>query len=156
MLWHTSHGLQQNLSLSAVPWTVVEFASVVECTHERGKQYFMQSFLWSMKLLMCLSMARPTWHTWGRCWRTKGNLALESSPRGWYLVGIVKTSRKIHEQPWGLMTIVTTDLYTSSTQIAYIFSFIMLKCLWKIPQIPIHPCHTLYTRGRYGVLVRDM
>ena len=83
-------------------------------------------------------------------------MALESSPRGWYLVGIVKTSRKIHEQPWGLMTIVTTDLYTSSTQIAYIFSFIMLMCLWKIPQIPIYPCHTLYTRGRYGVLVRDM
>ena len=92
----------------------------------------------------------------GQIWRKKGNLALESSPRGWYIVGIVKTSRKIHEQPWGLMTIVTTDLYTSSTQIAYIFSFIMLMCLWKIPQIPIHPCHTLYTRGRYGVLVRDM
>ena len=106
--------------------------------------------------VMRLSMVCLTWHTWGRCWRKKGNLALESSPRGWYLVGIVKTSRKIHEQPWGLMTIVTTDLYTSSTQIAYIFSFIMLKCLWKIPQIPIHPCHTLYTRGRYGVLVRDM
>ena len=105
---------------------------------------------------MHLSMVCPTWHTWGRCWRKKGNLALESSPRGRYLVGIVKTSRKIHEQPWGLMTIVTTDLYTSSNQISYIFSFIMLKCLWKIPQIPIHPCHTLYTRGRYGVLVRDM
>ena len=74
----------------------------------------------------------------------------------WYLVGIVETSCKKHEQPWGLMTIVITDLYTSSTQIAYIFSFIMLKCLCKSPQIPIYPCHTLYTRGRYGVLVRDM
>ena len=50
--------------------------------------------------LMCLSMVCPTWHTWGRCWRKKGNLALESSPRGWYLVGIVKTSRKYTNSPW--------------------------------------------------------
>ena len=92
----------------------------------------------------------------GQMLEKEGNLALESSPRGRYLVGLFKMSRKIHEQPWGLMTIVTTDLYTSSTQIAYIFSFIMLKCLCNIPQIPIHPCHTLYTRGIYGVLVRDM
>ena len=44
--------------------------------------------------VMHLSMVCPTWHTLGRCWRKKGNLALESSPRGWYIVGIVKMSRE--------------------------------------------------------------
>ena len=59
--------------------------------------FFSDSFSF-LRVAMCLSMVCPTWHTLGRCWRKKGNLALESSPRGWYLVGIVKTSRKIHEQ----------------------------------------------------------
>ena len=70
-------------------------------------------------------------HAWGR---KKDDLASESSLRGWYLVlvGIVETSRKTHGQSWGLIIIVGNDFYTSFTQIAYIFSFIMLKCIWKI------------------------
>ena len=31
-------------------------------------------------------MVCPTWHTWGRCWKVEWDL---SSPRSWYLVGIV-------------------------------------------------------------------
>ena len=77
--------------------------------------------------IMRLSMVCPTWHTWGRCWRKKENLALESSPRG-YLVGIVKTSRKIHKQlrlddhchKWFIYELHSNCIY------------IMLKCLWKI------------------------
>ena len=36
-----------------------------------------------------LSVVCPTLHTWSRCWRKEGDLSSESSPRGWYLVGIV-------------------------------------------------------------------
>jgi len=36
------------------------------------------------KPLMCLSMVCPTWHTWDRCWRTRGGFAVGTSPRSWY------------------------------------------------------------------------
>ena len=48
----------------------------------------------------------------------------------------------------------------------YIFSFVVLSMSLEnislgnislgIPQIPISPCHTLSTTGRYGLFVRDM
>ena len=46
---------------------------------------------------MCLSMVCPTLHTWGTCWRKEGDLLLESSPKGWYVVRIVPfNSNGIH------------------------------------------------------------
>ena len=90
----------------------------------------------------------PTWHAWGR---KKDDLASESSLRGWYLVGIVEMSCKTHGQSWGLIIIVGNDFYTGSTQIAYIFSFIMLKCIWKILcEFHRYPSRTVHKREIWG------
>ena len=103
--------------------------------------------------LMHLSMVCPTWHTWGRCWRKKGNLALESSPRGQYLVGIVKTSRKIHElTALGLDDHCHNWFYMSSTQIVYIFSFIMLIVFGKFHRYPYIPVTHCTQEGDMGYL----
>ena len=82
---------------------------------------------------MRLSMVCATRHTWGRCWRKEGDLLLESFPRGWHFVGIVPISLKLH------------------------YIYFRLWHLWKLSgELPISPCHTLCTTGRYVVLVGDM
>ena len=96
-------------------------------------------------------MACPTWHTWGRCWRKKGNLALESSLRGRYLVGIVKTSRKIHEQPWGLITIVTTDfIYEFHSNCIYILFYYVNVSLENSTDTHTSLSHTVHKREIWG------
>ena len=80
-------------------------------------------------LLLCLSMVCLTWHIWGRCWRKEGDLSLEPSPRGWYLVGIVP----IHSN--------------------YIYIlFCCVKCLWFVNSTDTHISlsHTVHNREIWG------
>ena len=57
----------------------------------------------------------------GQMLEKEGGFGIGIFPEGLVLSRVVKTSRK-YMNSCGLMTIVTNDLYTSSTQIVYIYS----------------------------------